>query len=43
MALVLETSKATIKADALSIGQSSFVVTFVIVFTNASAIIGPGA
>jgi hypothetical protein len=37
MALVQEISRAAIKADALSIGQSSFAVVLVIVFTNASA------
>jgi hypothetical protein len=41
MALVQDMSKAAIKADALSIGQSSFAVVFVIAFTNARAVIGP--
>jgi hypothetical protein len=40
MALVQDMSKAAIKADALSIGQSSLNV-FVIAFTNARAVIGP--
>jgi hypothetical protein len=39
MALVLEISKAAIKADARIIGQSSFVV----VLTKARAVIGPSA
>jgi hypothetical protein len=39
MALVQDMSKAAIKADAFIIGQSSFVI----VFTNAHAVIGPSA
>jgi hypothetical protein len=37
MAVVQDMSKAAIKADALIIGQSSFVV----MFTKARAVIGP--
>jgi hypothetical protein len=39
MAVVQDMSKAAIKADALIIGQSSFVV----VLTNARTVIGPSA
>jgi hypothetical protein len=41
MALVLEISKTAIKADALSIGQSSFIAAFVIVVANARPVTGP--
>jgi hypothetical protein len=44
MAVVQDMSRAAIKADALIIGQSSFVCRFqIIVFTKAHAVIGPSA
>jgi len=44
MAVVQDMSKAAIKADALIIGQSSFVRRFqIIAFTKAHAVIGLSA
>jgi hypothetical protein len=44
MALVLDMSRAAIKADALIIGQSSFVCRFqIVVITKARTVIGPSA